>query len=72
MSDMFGDFDPYQELMLLQGEVAQQRATLNKLIMSHNEQGKLLQEISQQFLTITQQNVRLHDEMARILARETK
>lgn len=61
------DFDPYMDLQILQAEAANIRATLNKLIMSHNEHANTLHDLSEQFVKITEQNLNLHNMMKDLL-----
>ena len=69
---MFGDFDPLLELQMLQHNVHQHQRTINQLVKVCNEQGQLLEEISKQFVTITNQNVELFRMMGEILNNEVK
>jgi hypothetical protein len=72
---MFEDFDPYNDLLALQGEAANQRAMLNKVIASHNAQAHLLQQLSEQLIRITEQQAVCQNALIQIMERidsETK
>ena len=72
MSDMFGDFDPLLELQMLQHNVEEQRRTVNRLVRHANEQSKLLQDMSEQFVTLSQQNTELYRVLGEIMNNEVK
>lgn len=70
MSRMFDpEFDPLQELKLTQGELAQQRATMNQLIISHNEQARLIMEMSEQMVKLTEQQMTCQEGILQIMER---
>ena len=74
MTDMFGDYDPYLELEFLKQTVETHNSIINKLVKANNEQAKTLQDISEEFVKITKQNLYLHNTLNRLLEQlnETK
>lgn len=74
MTDMFGDYDPYLELELLKQTVETHNSIINKLVKANNEQAKTLQDISEEFVKITKQNLYLHNTLNKLLEQlnETK
>ena len=71
---MFGDYDPYLELEFLKQTVETHNSIINKLVRSNNEQAKTLQDISEEFVKITKQNLYLHTTLNKLLEQlnETK
>jgi|TARA_B100001094_G_C17631065_1_gene530460 predicted transcriptional regulator len=74
MTDMFGDYDPYLELEFLKQTVETHNSIINKLVKANNEQAKTLQDISEEFVKITKQNLYLHNTLNKLLEQlnETK
>lgn len=71
---MFGDYDPYLELEFLKQTVETHNSIINKLVKANNEQAKTLQDISEEFVKITKQNLYLHNTLNKLLEQlnETK
>lgn len=61
------DFDPLMELELIKENLNNHSDIINKLVKANNEQAKTLQDISEQFVKITNQNVFLHNTMNEII-----
>lgn len=61
------DFDPLMELELIKENLNNHSDIINKLVKANNEQAKTLQDMSEQFVKITKQNVFLHNTMNEII-----
>tara|TARA_R110002111_G_scaffold47166_11_gene84478 strand:- start:2496 stop:2711 length:216 start_codon:yes stop_codon:yes gene_type:complete len=61
------DFDPLMELELIKENLNNHSDIINKLVKANNEQAITLQDISEQFVKITNQNVFLHNTMNEII-----
>lgn len=63
------DFDPYLQLQILEQDVQNQRDTINKLVRFVNEQANTIQQLSEEWVKVTKQNVRLHQHFNELLSR---
>jgi hypothetical protein len=69
MADMFEDFDPYVELMLMKDQLDQQQAMINTLIVAHNSQAKLVHEISVQIKRMSEIHTHMQTGVLQIMER---
>ena len=69
MADMFEDFDPYVELMLMKSQLDQQQDMINTLIVAHNNQAKLVHDISVQIKKMSEIHAHMQAGVLQIMER---